>query len=148
MPWRRRLQPLAQPLFRLYARASRGMTLGVRGIVLNDAGEVLLVEHTYMHGWHLPGGGVERGETCEAALTRELVEEAGVRVVGQPVLKTVHANTGRFRGDHVLVYRVEAWEACEATSRGEILRIGWFAPTALPAGTTGLTRRRIEEGLK
>ncbi len=59
MLWRRRLQPIAQPLFRLYARTTRSMTLGVRGAVMNDAGEVLLVEHTYMHGWHLPGGGVE-----------------------------------------------------------------------------------------
>src|SRR5258708_4660207 len=96
MPWRRRLQPIAQPLFRLFARANRGMTLGVRGVVLNGAGEVLLVEHTYMHGWHLPGGGVERGETAEAALARELVEEAGVKVIGRPKLCAVHANTGRF----------------------------------------------------
>jgi ADP-ribose pyrophosphatase YjhB (NUDIX family) len=147
MPWRRRLQPFAQPLFRLYARASRGMTLGVRGVVTNAAGEVLLVEHTYMPGWHLPGGGVEHGETAEAALARELVEEAGVRILGPPLLKAVHANMARFRGDHVLVYRVGAWEACEATSRGEILQIGWFAPAALPDGTTGPTIRRIEEGL-
>jgi ADP-ribose pyrophosphatase YjhB (NUDIX family) len=147
MPWRRRLQPIAQPLFRLYARASRGMTLGVRGVVLNGAGEVLLVEHTYMPGWHLPGGGVERGETCEAALARELVEEAGVRVVGQPLLKAVHANVGRFRGDHVLVYRIDAWAPCQDTSRGEILALGWFSPTALPEGTTASTRRRIAEGL-
>ena len=147
MPWRRRLQPIAQPLFRLYARASRGMTLGVRGVVTNEAGEVLLVEHTYMHGWHLPGGGVERGETCEGALARELVEEAGVRILGRPALKAVHRGGGRWRGDHVLVYRIDIWEPCEATSRGEILKIGWFAPTGLPEGTTAATRRRIDEGL-
>ena len=46
MLWRRRLQPIAQPVFRAYSRFSRGMTLGVRGVVLNAAGEVLLVEHT------------------------------------------------------------------------------------------------------
>src|SRR5271169_928018 len=106
MLWRRRLQPFAQPLYRVYARLSRGMTLGVRGVVLNQAREVLLVEHTYVHGWHLPGGGVEHGETAEAALARELVEEAGVRVVGAPALVAVHANLSRFRGDHVILFRV------------------------------------------
>ena len=147
MLWRRRLQPIAQPLFRLYARSTRGMTLGVRGAVVNDAGEVLLVEHTYMHGWHLPGGGVELGETAEAAMARELVEEAGVKVTAAPALVAIHANLGRFRGDHVLLYRIERWEACPATSRGEIHQIGWFRPDALPEGTTLPTRRRIAAAL-
>ena len=147
MLWRRRLQPIAQPLFRLYARSTRGMTLGVRGAVINAAGEVLLVEHTYVHGWHLPGGGVELGETTETAMARELVEEAGVRVTAPPRLVAIHANLGRFRGDHVLLYRIDSWETCPATSRGEIHQIGWFAPDALPEGTTPPTRRRVAEAL-
>ena len=145
MLWRRRLQPIAQPLFRLYARTTRGMTLGVRGAVVNAAGEVLMVEHTYVHGWHLPGGGVEIGETAEQAMARELVEEAGVRVTGPPALVAIHANLGRFRGDHVLLYRIEAWEPCPATSRGEIHQIGWFRPEALPQDATAPTRRRVSE---
>jgi len=43
------------------------MTLGVRGVAIDSAGRVLLVKHTYLHGWWLPGGGVERGQTCEDA---------------------------------------------------------------------------------
>ncbi len=147
MLWRRRLQPIAQPLFRLYSRINRGMTLGVRAVVLNEARQVLLVEHTYVHGWHLPGGGVERGESAEQAVARELVEEAGVALVGAPTLVAVHANLTTYRGDHVLLYRVEQWTPCEATSRGEIHEVRWCAPDALPDGTTALTRMRIAQAV-
>jgi 8-oxo-dGTP pyrophosphatase MutT (NUDIX family) len=142
-----RIAELGRPLFRIHARATRGLTLGVRGLVTNPAGEVLLVLHTYRPGWYMPGGGVEVGETVEAALARELVEEAGVRLTGRPQLVSMHSNHERFRGDHVLIYRASEWEPCEATSRGEIAKVEWFAPDALPADITPSTRKRIEEAL-
>ncbi len=147
MSWRHPLQPIVWPLYRVYSRLARGVTLGVRGLVLNAAGEVLLVEHTYMPGWYLPGGGVEAGETAEQALIRELEEEAGIRVVGRPQLVGVHANHRVFRGDHVLVYRVDNWTQGQATQRGEIKAVAWCAPDQLPGDTSPGTRRRIAEAL-
>ncbi|MBV9994614.1 MAG: NUDIX domain-containing protein [Caulobacteraceae bacterium] len=140
MPWRRRFRPFVQPFYRAYWRVSRGMTLGVRAVVVNAEGEVLLVEHTYSHGWHLPGGGVERGETVEAALARELVEEAGVVMNGPPTLVGVRDNYAAFHGDHVVCFRIDRWTRGEATSRGEILHTCWAAPDALPPGVSRLTR--------
>jgi ADP-ribose pyrophosphatase YjhB (NUDIX family) len=147
MAWRRLLQPLVWPLYQVHSRLFRAVTLGVRGLVLNEAGEVLLVEHTYMRGWYLPGGGVERGETTEQAVIRELEEEAGVRVVGRPQLVAVHANHSVFRGDHVLIYRVDQWAQCAASQQGEIRAVGWFAPDQLPADVSPGTRRRIAEAI-
>ncbi|MDR3507135.1 MAG: NUDIX domain-containing protein [Caulobacteraceae bacterium] len=143
----RLLEPVFRHLFHVHARTTRGLTLGVRGLVTNADGAVLLVKHTYMPGWYMPGGGVERGETAEEALLRELVEEAGVEAEGGVRLISIHANHGLFRGDHVLVYRIERWRPCKATSVGEIEAVGWFAPDALPEDTTKATRRRIEEAL-
>jgi len=141
----RRLEPFARPLLHAYARITRGLTLGVRGLVTDAEGRVLLVTHTYMPGWYMPGGGVELGETAEEALTREMVEEAGVRLTARPLLASVHSNHKSHRGDHVLIYRVTAWEPCQATQHGEIAAIDWFAPDKLPADLSPATRRRLGE---
>lgn len=145
MTWRRRIEPLTRPLFRVRSHLTRGFTLGVRGLVTDDRGRVLLVEHTYTHGWYMPGGGVERRETAEEALAREMREEAGVALTGRPVLASIHDNSAYHPGDQVLIYRCGAWTPCASDARGEILNLGWFAPDDLPADTTRATRARIRE---
>src|SRR5215471_2255922 len=70
----RALGPVMRRALHLYWRFARGLTLGVRAVVLDGGGRVFLVKHSYVEGWHLPGGGVERGETLRDALERELVE--------------------------------------------------------------------------
>lgn len=143
--WRRRVEPWVRPLFHGWARLRRGATLGVRGVVTDAQGQVLLVEHTYLPGWHLPGGGVDRGETGEAAVIRELVEEAGVLAESRPVLLSVHDNGRSFPGDHVLLFRVDRWSAATAKAQGEISRTGFFDPRHPPPGTTRATRARLAE---
>lgn len=145
MLWRRRIEPFTRPLVYAFFRFRRGLTLGVRAVVTNDAGQVLLLQHTYIHGWHLPGGGVERGETAETAVVRELQEEAGIRALSRPRLVSAHSNEAVHPGDHVLVYRVGAWEPCASNAAGEIHEIGWFDPHALPDGVSPGTRRRLAE---
>jgi 8-oxo-dGTP pyrophosphatase MutT (NUDIX family) len=76
---RQRIGRTATPLYLLLARLSRGMTVGVRGAVLDEASRIFLVKHTYVPGWYLPGGGVDLGETAEAALARELMGKATSR---------------------------------------------------------------------
>lgn len=143
----RRLYRLLMPGYRIAMRQVRGLTVGVRVMVFDDQGRVLLIEHSYTPGWHLPGGGVERGESAETAAARELEEEAGVRPVGRMTLVSIHDNVRTFRGDHVLLYRLDQWTPTPATARGEILRRDWFDPRDLPAGTSDGTRRRIAQVL-
>ncbi|MDO1558168.1 NUDIX domain-containing protein [Brevundimonas sp. 2R-24] len=147
MTWRRAVEPYSRPLFFAWSRLSRGKTLGVRGLAVDAEGRVLLVEHTYLHGWWLPGGGIDRGETAQDAVIRELREEAGVIVTAPPRLLSVHANEAFFPGDHVLVFRIDAFEAEPFRPSGEIARIGWFQPDALPETVNRGSRERIEEAL-
>jgi 8-oxo-dGTP pyrophosphatase MutT (NUDIX family) len=124
----------------------RSATLGVRGVVMDAAGRVLLVQHTYTPGWHFPGGGVEKGETCALALSRELEEEAGIRAPPEAFdLVSVHANHAFFPNDHVLVYRIKAWTQIEATQKGEIAEVRFFDPLAPPPTVSGGTKRRLDE---
>lgn len=145
MTWRRALEPWTRPLFFAWSRLSRGKTLGVRAVVTDAEGRVLLVEHTYLHGWWLPGGGVDRGETAEQAVVRELREEAGVVATGRPRLVSVHANERFFPGDHVLVYRVDAWTPGERRGGMEIAQVRFWPLDALPPGLNRGSADRLAE---
>jgi 8-oxo-dGTP pyrophosphatase MutT (NUDIX family) len=129
-----------------YWRMTRALTLGVRGIVVDGEGRVLLIRHTYAPGWHFPGGGVEFGETVDAALQRELLEEAGITLTGPAELLGIYANFDLFPGDHVLAFAVRAWEHSRPLGPNrEVAEAGFFATGALPNGATAGTRRRIAE---
>ncbi|MBO6635287.1 NUDIX domain-containing protein [Parvibaculum sp.] len=137
---------IARPLARLYWRLRRPLTAGVRGMVFNEKGRVLLVRHTYIPGWYLPGGGVERGETMLTSLRRELEEEVGVMLTGEARLHGLYANFREFKSDHVALYVVADGDYEHRPRRSpEIAESAFFAPNALPEGITGSTARRIEE---
>ena len=118
--WRLRFEPAISPLFRAWWRMRRPMTLGVRGVACDEAGRVLMVRHTYAPGWHLPGGGVERGETAVAAIVREMAEEAGVEAIGAPLLVGFYANHANFPNDHIALYRIQSWRPCAWQANREI----------------------------
>lgn len=143
--WRIRLSPLLTPIFRAWWRLRRPATLGVRGIVCDDAGRVLLVRHTYSKGWHLPGGGVESGETALDAIIRETAEEGGVMASAPPTLIGFYANHANFPNDHIALYRFGAWQSCAPRVGNEIAERGFFSHDALPEDTTPGTRRRLAE---
>lgn len=121
------------------------VTLGVRALVADADGRVLLVRHSYVGGWHLPGGGVNRGEPLAAAAARELSEEVGVEATAPGRLLGVYLRLRRRNSDHVAVYLFDAWRGEPAADGREILETGFFAADALPEGTTEATRRRVAE---
>jgi len=145
---RRLFEPAMRRVLHQYWRFARGLTLGVRGLVIDESGRIFLVEHTYVHGWHLPGGGVETGETLMSALERELREEGNIELTETPPLFGVYFNRRVSRRDHVALFVVRAFrQSAPPEPNREIIAHGFFAPDALPPTTTRAARERIAEVL-
>ena len=142
----RPLRRLALTLPHLWFRLARPLTLGVRALVVDGEGRVLLVRHSYLPGWHLPGGGVEPGESAQEALARELLEEGNVEIAAAQ-LRGVYFNTSASRRDHVLLYEVMRFRHLGARAADwEIREARFFGLDELPEDVAGATRRRIGEG--
>jgi 8-oxo-dGTP pyrophosphatase MutT (NUDIX family) len=146
---RKRFEPALRRVFHFYWRFARGMTLGVRAVVLDAENRVFLVKHSYLTGWHLPGGGVEVGETFHDALQRELAEEGRIELSGEAVLHGLFLNSHVSRRDHVAVYLIKHFRQDRLPEPNrEIVECGFYAASALPADTTKGTRLRIAEVLE
>jgi len=143
---RRKFEPVIRKVLHLYWRFSRGATLGVRAMVIDGTGRIFLVRHSYVDGWHLPGGGVETGETLLEALSRELAEEGNIRITTAPDLYGIYFNRRASRRDHVALFIVRDFrQDGNPKPNHEIVAHGFFAPDALPEDASRGTRARVAE---
>lgn len=105
----------------------------VVGVLLNDAGEVLLCQRpegkAYALQWEFPGGKVESGETGPAALARELREELAVEADVGRLLHSAEAfyrDGGTFAVEY---YQVGTWRG--APRNQAFAQFRWVAPATL-----------------
>jgi ADP-ribose pyrophosphatase YjhB (NUDIX family) len=101
----------------------------VAGIVLNQAGQVLVVQRRDNGHWEPPGGILERDETFEAGVVREVAEETGVAVQVER-LTGVYKNMRRSVVAIVYLCRAVGGSA-HVTSESRATR--WIAPDEVPA---------------
>src|ERR1700704_5469741 len=126
---RRACEPAIRRMLHVYWRFARGMTLGVRALVVDQTGRVFLIKHSYVSGWHLPGGGVEPGETVADALARELKEEGNIDIVGPPTFHGLYFNRRVSGRDHIAVFVVREFRQDSPPQPDhEIEAHGFFAP--------------------
>jgi len=143
------LRPAVCRIFQRYWPMSRTLTLGVRGLVIDGQGRVFLVKHTYMGGWHLPGGGVEPGESVLDALARELKEEGNIELLESPSPRGVYSHSGASDRDHVVLFVTHNFrQPAPPMPNREIAAHGFFSVDALPEDTVADARARIAEVIK
>ena len=131
-------------LYRAYCFVFRPSTLGVRIMLIRD-GQALLVRHTYIPGWYLPGGGVKRGETLEEAACREAREEVGANL-GALELLGVYSNFNEYKSDHNLLFLCTDFTLSAEHDR-EIAEARFFPLDALPEDLCPGHRDRLMEHL-
>ena len=132
-----RLQRLGYRIANKLIQADRQMRSahgrGVKLIVGDSVGRLLLVRHTYgRHHWTFPGGGVRATESPSHAARRECLEELGFRPSVFELLGTYPARSSR-RIDVVTVVSISAADQRVTPSPIELGAIGWFLPSELPA---------------
>jgi ADP-ribose pyrophosphatase YjhB (NUDIX family) len=115
--------------------------VGAVGVIFNDAGEILMVEHVFRpdFAWGLPGGWVEQGEDPADAVERELHEELNLAITVKKLLlcqpqglnKDLTTPLGlglayycRANGSQTELQQ----RAQQAASAFEILSVRWVAP--------------------
>ncbi|PSJ39582.1 NUDIX domain-containing protein [Allosphingosinicella deserti] len=143
----RRLLDLLYRLQRTLWRIIRPHTRGLKAMLFDEAGALLLIRNSYGRSdlWVLPGGGIRPFEAPLAAARREVREEVGCAAEGL-VLRSTHANGSEGKRDTVFLFAGRASGAL-VPDGFEVAEAGFFPLDALPAMLSPATRRRIDEHL-
>jgi ADP-ribose pyrophosphatase YjhB (NUDIX family) len=114
----------------LMRRVAPSFLVGVAGVVLNERGEILLLEHVFhrAYPWGLPGGWMARGESPAQALRRELREEIGLEIEVERLLAIEPDSDPHY---------LQIGYLCRTLGQPdrlnyEILSVRWVAPGDLP----------------
>lgn len=119
-------------------------TVSVAAIILNDNGEVLLLDHVLRpaSGWGIPGGFLNHNEQPENAICRELFEETGIELSEVKLLgvRTVHRHIE-------ILFQSKSNDAATAKSH-EIKAAQWFKVNEMPENMHQNQKSLIEKLLK
>jgi 8-oxo-dGTP pyrophosphatase MutT (NUDIX family) len=110
---------------------------GVRGVVFDDAGRVLLGQRADNGQWGLITGILEPGEEPAPGLLREIFEETGVVADAQRLVSVDAVGPTRYPNGDVchfltLVFRCRYVSGEARVNDDESLAVGWFHPADFP----------------
>ncbi|NTW40736.1 MAG: NUDIX domain-containing protein [Cellulomonadaceae bacterium] len=125
---------------------------GVSGVVVDDAGRLLLGRRADNGLWAVVSGILEPGEEPAVAIVREVLEETGVQAEAVALTAVSSGSPVRYdNGDVAQYLDVCFW--CRAVggdarvADDESTAVGWFAPDDLPADLAASSVERIGRSL-
>ncbi len=130
---------------RLYRLGQARYSVGAVGVVFDEGGRILLLQHVFhpRHPWGLPGGWVGRNERPADTVVREVREETGLLV---RVVAPVWADVSVYP-DHLDLAYLCRLEGGALRLSSEILDYRWHDPLALPE-VFDFQRRAIEQAVR
>ncbi len=141
----RAIVQLAYQIRRWLLAVLRVRTTGVKVMLFNPAGELLLIRNGYgaSDQFLLPGGGVSRRESPAAAAAREILEELGLEVRDVEPVWTYESGAEGKR-DTIHLFKAVA-DGLPVEDQVEVVEARFFKLDALPERTSPATLRRIAE---
>ncbi|RLC00514.1 MAG: DNA mismatch repair protein MutT [Deltaproteobacteria bacterium] len=125
---------------------------GVRAVVVNNVGEILLQRRTDTNLWGLPGGSVELGETAFEALKREVAEETALTVINAEPMALYCGPDQKFAypdGDRVQVFAVafivQKWKGQPRADGIEGSRVRFYSLSKLPENIVPVHKPTIKD---
>ena len=130
---------------RHFLNTFRIKTVGVRALIFKD-NKILLVRHTYIDGWYLPGGGVNAHESAHQAVVREVREEVGIEITN---LRYFKSQPWPFPNSLMIAYFADYAGGTITPDPSEIEAADWFSRDALPLlpDPVSIARQLIEAAL-
>jgi 8-oxo-dGTP pyrophosphatase MutT (NUDIX family) len=109
-------------------------------VVINDAGQLLLIHRNDNDNWALPGGAMDLGESLPDTAVRETAEETGITVhitglVGiytDPRHVILYTSDGEVRQEFSVVFTARPITG-EPTPSSESRQVRWIDPVDVPA---------------
>lgn len=116
--------------------------LGVKALIRDRQGRILLLQvdnssfDDKSHGsyWDLPGGRVEKGDTIRQTLDREIDEELGAKIAGDPTefafsVANIRIPWGEYKSGLILaIYECQLDTSSTIKLSDEHIGYEWFAP--------------------
>lgn len=137
------------------APKANSLVPSVNVVVLNDAGEILMIRRTDNDNWAVPGGAIDLGESVGQAAVRETLEESGIEceingIVGiysDPKHVLLYTSNGEVRQEFSIVLTARPLSG-QPTPSSESSEVRWVPVTEVREYTMDRSMRiRIDDYL-
>jgi ADP-ribose pyrophosphatase YjhB (NUDIX family) len=137
------------------APKAKSLVPAVNVVVVNDAGEILLIRRTDNGNWAVPGGAIDLGESVAQAAVRETLEETGIEcaitglvgIYSDPRHVILYTSNEEARQEFSIVLTARPLGG-QPTQSSESSEVCWVPESELPGHTMDRSMRtRINDFL-